>query len=280
MAERRLHLGEDVPVRERDEGVRERAVDAQLAGDAHPSDPRVEVDRVVEQRVEAADEDVRRRQPLQRGVGREDGREERIAVHPRAFVPLVVRLRVGLEQRLRQQHVGGEGRARRRRRAADVEHRAEEQHGVGHPRLRRRRQRLERLLAAVLREQQREDRRDGEVAPRRQPGEDEGIGAEAELRGVRPSRSARKAVSTCSWPRGYGACGGSRTRRTRRWRVSRTQRWRKKRSAASKSVMNAPPGTKRITGRAGTSPGRPGTSPPPSSGLMRVRRTPRTRTRR
>ena len=49
-----LHLGHRVPVREGDEGVRQRAVDVHVAVHAHAPDARVEVDRVVEQRVEAA----------------------------------------------------------------------------------------------------------------------------------------------------------------------------------------------------------------------------------
>ena len=67
-----LHLGHRVPVREGDEGVRQRAVDVHVACDAHAPDARVEVDGVVEQRVEAAHLQAGLGQLLQRLVGRED----------------------------------------------------------------------------------------------------------------------------------------------------------------------------------------------------------------
>ena len=68
--ERLGDLGHEVEVREGGEGVRQVAVDAQLAGHAEAADARVEVDRVVEERIEAADLDVRVRQPVGRSARR------------------------------------------------------------------------------------------------------------------------------------------------------------------------------------------------------------------
>ena len=53
--ERLLHLRDSMkPVGKGEEGVGQRAVDAHLARHAEPADASVEVDRVVEERVEAA----------------------------------------------------------------------------------------------------------------------------------------------------------------------------------------------------------------------------------
>jgi len=90
--------------------VGEGAVDPQLAGHAEAANARVEVDGVVEQRVEAADLNVGGREAAEGVVRGERGREQRVAEEGLLGAAVVCLGACG-EQRLREECIGGKGDA-------------------------------------------------------------------------------------------------------------------------------------------------------------------------